>query len=77
MKVVSSLAAIQALAVIVFLVKKWNHLKLDKKEFADVITDGGELEVMSMKNHMHKEERDIYLSTACLLAQALVYSICH
>ena len=26
---------------------------------------------------MHKKERDIYLATACLLAQALVMSICH
>ena len=43
MKVVGSILAIQAIAVIMFLAKQWNLLKSDKMEFPDVIDEGNEL----------------------------------
>ena len=39
--------------------------------------EGNELELLRWQKEMHKGERDIYLATSCLLAQALVLAICY
>ena len=33
--------------------------------------------MLKWQKDVHKEERDIYLATSCLLAQGLVFAICY
>ena len=71
MKLVSSVAAFQALLVVIF--KQWNHYKMERVAFKGP----EDPDFLKWQKDMHKDERDIYLATACLLAQGLVFSICY